>query len=219
MRDKAYFDVWQEIARRIVVDGVGLSASDLKSISDNLDFGRMKADYLPPNNLSEKSNPKRRTFQFEYLKKLFECEPERWLQNEKDWLQDQRDRVGLTLEDGKDGLDDVVSVAILSQIIAASYRLYQIEKGEYGSDPESIDMLIRITLRSVNQVIGNPVLKGYARSQRLETSKSKDTAYSLLSSTGVVIGVSGKYLPDPENTLWRLLTLLHKDAITKDAYL
>ena len=219
MRDKGYYDAWQEIAVQIVKHGTGLSAGDLKAISDNLKFGEMKLQYLPPANLAEKSNPKRRTFQFEYLEKLYNCKPEKWLAQEKEWLEDQRNRVGLTLEDGKDGFDDVVSTAILSQIIAGAYLVWLIEKGEFGTDTESNDILVRITLRSVNQVIENAVLKGYSRDQRLDTLKDKDTGYSLLLSVGVRIGVTGKYLPDPENTLWRLLILLHKDSINPEVYL
>jgi hypothetical protein len=218
VRDITYYESWKEIALRIVEDGIGLSASDLKAISDNLKFGEMKTDCHPPASLAEKSNPKRRTIQLEYLRRLYKCEPERWLLQEKEWLQNQRDRVGLTLEDGKDGLDDIVSSGIICEIIAAAYLVWRIEKGEYGEDPKSNDLLIRLALRSVNQVLENSVLKGYARCLRLDTIKSDDTGYSLLLSAGVLVGAAGKYLPDPENTLWRLLVLLHKDSIHEDSY-
>ncbi len=218
MNSQDYDQTWQSVAQKIAIHGVGLSESDIFSIADNLSFQSMRPEFLPNSSLSAGLKEKRE-MTLTMAENLWNKTPDQWLEMEKGWLIEARALGDITEDDGKDKILDIVSAEILIRIFAVAYLFYETKTQVTGIDfAEGYATRVR-ALRALNSFVENAVQKGQQRIDRIKTKNGKMMSfYSVLKNAGVASGATGKYLPYPEKSLAVLLKMLHKNAISPEAY-
>lgn len=219
-RNAIYFEYWQELAKKIAVGKATLSHSDLVAIAEMIDFPSLNPKFLPGSDLAHKSLKVRKAAVTEQAKKLWGLDSASWLAKENEWLMSARKITGTTRDDGKDDLEDVICPEILVRIYAVAYLFYRTKQNQLKLAQSEALNLQQQALQSLNIFIQNAVFKGYTRAnsvKRLDQSTRK-TIYSILIDSGISVGATGKYLPDPEVSLPQIITLLHKDSIRPEAY-
>ncbi len=213
-----YDQTWQSVANRIAWDGTGLSEENLNSIVDNLSFSKMRPEYLPNSDLSAGFKEKREMTLF-LAEKLWGKTPDQWLEMERQWLAEAQNLSGITEDDGKDKILDIVSADILIRIFAVAYFFYETKTQMTGMEFVAGYAARISALRALNSFLENAVSKGQQRVRRIKSENGRTLShYTVLKNAGVASGATGKYLPYPEKSLAVLLKMLHKKAISPKAY-
>lgn len=202
-----------ELANRLVADGE-IAQIDLEVFVDMFNFDKVDEVFLPTTELSTGTLKKQRLARFKLAGYLWNKSDEFWLKQEQEWLDDQRSVNGSTKDDSKDEPADVIAVLLLTQIYAASYQVYLLNKNEDLESMNLFEAKVAFALLSLNQILRNAVLKGLARTTKVNGNNLYDT----LRDEGVVIGCSGKFLPNPKASLVEVLSFFLPENINPDIY-
>ncbi len=191
-----------------LVDQNGLEIRDLNFFASLIKFDEIRLEYLPTDSLSKGSLKDQRKARFELAEKLWGKNRQFWLEQESAWLQAMRERTGSSQEDGKEDYQDVVSVLILTTIYTLTYIYYQFLQNKISQE------VLLFCLKAANDDLLTPLLKGLARS----TKVGEINLYNEVRDLGLRVGGSGKYLPDPEVNLPKLLSFFLPEHINQDIY-
>ncbi len=204
IRNSEDAEYMRKIADHFVVGNRQFYREHILQIMENLDFPNIKPEFLPNAEHGQNSLSKRRKAMNKLSFNLWGLSVEKWLKTEKEWLSQARDKVGVTRNDGKDEDEDVVSTQILIRIYATAYFFY---KHKSPFDQKQV-------LRGLNSFLETAIFKGYSRCTKI----GDVTLYQEMTESGLPVAGSGKYLPDPQNTFWQLLSLLHRNSINPEVY-
>lgn len=186
-----------------------LTIIDLDMIMKMFQVQKIKPRYLPTSGLSKGTLKDQRIAQFKLAGDLWSKDRQFWLDQEALWLKNMREMTGSTQDDGKDDFKDVVSVQILTTIYAVVCDYYLFTIGEFSQ------VHLEFALESANIALKQIFLKGSARSTVIDGKNM----YTTIKNTGLRVGGSGLYLPDPSKNLPILLTLFLPENINQDIYL
>jgi len=206
MSEQRSEEFWTEIGV-LVANGGKLNRSDLLAIYTRMDLGSIHPEYLPNESTIDGITFEQRTAIFNLAEKLWGLGAGDWLNMESQWLKESRAKSGSTETKGKDKISDVISPAILLNLVATA-RLVR----ETKDIPEVIDEAIIAINNTLNQVCS----KGRTRM----TIVDGRSVYSRLKDAGLVAGGigGGRYLPYPKISLPVLLLMLDRKKINPVAY-
>ncbi len=185
-----------------------ITVFDLDILAKLLKVGEIKKEFLPNKELATGTLKDQRIAQFDLAGRLWGKDRRFWLDQEAQWLKEMREMTGSTQDDGKDDFKDVVSVQILTTIYAVVYDYYLFTIGEFSQ------FELEFALESANIALKQTVLKGLARSTVIDGKNM----YTAVKNTGIRVGGSGLYLPDPAKNLPLLLSFFLPENINPDIY-
>lgn len=181
---------------------------DLDILAKLLKVSEIKNEFLPKKELATGTLKDQRIAQFDLAGRLWGKDRRFWLDQEALWLKEMRETTGSTQDEGKDDFKDVVSVQILTTIYAVVYDYHLFTIGEFSQ------FELEFALESANLALKQTVLKGLARSTVIDGKNM----YTSVKNTGIRVGGSGLYLPDPTKNLPLLLSFFLPENINPDIY-
>jgi hypothetical protein len=207
---------WKILATKIATGDAKLSHSDMTDITGYLDFERII--FISSSSKDLFGPLKTRAEAAEKLSyQLWGQDRKYWLSREQYWLEEIRQKNGITEDDGKDQISDVVSLDILVRIYSLAVLYYK-TNDLIVSKPDTALKFRSAALRSVNAIIENAVNNGQLRVERIKSPFANGTVsmYTAMKNAGIPSGSSGEYLPYPEKMLYEIFTWLHHDALRNE---
>lgn len=217
--DIASHTAWIDLGVLVAKGQAKIEQNDILAIATALDFSAIKSEYLPVGNLSNRKNKIQKQAGLNLASKLWGLADSDFMDMEKKWLAEARQRVGSTKDDDKVESDDLVTPQILTRIYTVAYLFHLASLHLLGEDDYSVRELCDQALVGLNLFIANCCYKGYTRVQKLQIGSGKAIAtYNLLRDFCIPVGVSGKFLPDPETSLPDIFLMFQREKLHPEVY-
>jgi hypothetical protein len=206
MANEIFIKQWEE-AGAFIARGNPITSSDLYAVYDMMDIGNIRPEFLPGEKTVTGTASERKDEILRIARRLWSFSASDWLTMENTWLRKAREVTGSQETKGKDKTNDIVSAEILVRIVAAAKLVMEDKQDRYVTNE---------AIRAINLILQEVCAKGRTRMEMVD----EKSVYSILRNGGLAFGTGGgKYLPNPQVSLPRLLCFLHKDSVDPLAYI
>jgi len=210
---------WQELAQNIARGYTSIGRREMVQIMTWLNFDAMNSDFLPKGNLADRNTNSQKWAAVNYVVKLWDVSIESLAKIELGWVEDVIRRHGKSLDDEKKSPEELVTPQILARVIAVAHTYYLAQNGKLAVTDQATQYLCQSALNSLNVFVASSCLKGDTREVMVEVEPGVFIpAYNALRKHGVLIGASGKYLPDPVASLPLIFSMFHRDSLREVVY-